>query len=278
MKCLAVAALVVCSKAPKNVDMHWMVGKEDASQEMRGNISRAAKNAEEILEMVHDPENEEHKRAKELVRVARRRYQRKNRRWERQYWNSNIEEAKMAQERNDIGTMYKLLVKLGPIDSKSARASEQFSSEEYKEHFSKVSAVRHENTLEMTKEVLERIPEMEDRKKTTRELEKDLTKREIKNAISEMKNGAPGEDEVRITYVRRADERTKNMVIELVQQIYDTPPLEWEACVKTGLVIPLFKKGQRNNLNYYRVSVFSPWRRESLREYCRQGFESGPKK
>ena len=40
------------------------------------NISIAARNAKEILERVHGPENEEHKQAKELVRVARRRYQR----------------------------------------------------------------------------------------------------------------------------------------------------------------------------------------------------------
>ena len=95
-KCLSEAALEVCGKAPKNMDMPWMVRKEGANQEMRGNISIAARNAKEILERVHGPENEEHKQAKELVRVARRRYQREKRRREKQYWNSIIEEAKMA--------------------------------------------------------------------------------------------------------------------------------------------------------------------------------------
>ena len=151
-KSLADAALEVCGKAPKNVDIPCMVRKEDASQEMRGNISIAARNAKEILKRMYDPENKEHKRAKKLMRVARRRYQREKRSWERLYWNSIIEEAKMAQQRNDIGTMYRLLVKLGLRDSKSARASEEFSPKEYREYFSKVSAVRPENTLELTKE------------------------------------------------------------------------------------------------------------------------------
>ena len=49
-KSLADAALEVCGKALEIVDMPWMVGKENASQEMRRNNSIAARNAKEILE------------------------------------------------------------------------------------------------------------------------------------------------------------------------------------------------------------------------------------
>ena len=44
-----------------------------------------------------------------------------------------------------------------------------------------------------------------------------------------MKDGALGKDGVRTTYIRRADERTQNMLIEPVHQLYDTSPLEREA-------------------------------------------------
>ena len=53
-----------------------------------------------------------------------------------------VDEARDAQERIDMGARYMILRKLRQRDSKAARASEHFSTEEYKVHFEKVSAKR----------------------------------------------------------------------------------------------------------------------------------------
>ena len=86
--------------------------------------------------------------AREEVRRTRREYQKLKRRWEKDYWEERIQEARDAQDRNDIGAMYKVLRKLGMRDSKAARAAEHFSPEEYKQHFEKVSQEKYERTPE----------------------------------------------------------------------------------------------------------------------------------
>ena len=41
-------------------------------------------------------------------------------------------------------------------------------------------------------------------------------------------------------------------VANLTKELFVTPPVEWTQCIKEGQVIPLHKKGPRNNLNNYR--------------------------
>ena len=67
-----------------------------------------------------------------------------------------------------------------------------------------------------------------------------------------MKDGAPGADGVRISFVKCADKKTKDLVANLTKELFVTPPVEWTQCIKEGQVIPLHKKGPRNNLNNYR--------------------------
>ena len=84
------------------------------------------------------------------------------------------------------------------------------------------------------------------------ELEKSLEREEIEKAIREIKDGAPGIDGMSIKMIKCADKMCKERIIQLIKDMYESPPTEWEDCIKVGLVVPLFKKGERNKINKYR--------------------------
>ena len=84
------------------------------------------------------------------------------------------------------------------------------------------------------------------------ELEQNLEREEIEEAIREIKDGTPGIDGVSIKMIKFADEMCKERIIQLIKDMFESPPTDWEDCIKVGLVVPLFKKGERNNINNYR--------------------------
>ena len=67
-----------------------------------------------------------------------------------------------------------------------------------------------------------------------------------------MRDGAPGEDGVRISLIRAADTKTKAIVAELTQELFEAPPFDWDSLINCGAVIRLHKKGPSDDLNYYR--------------------------
>ena len=74
------------------------------------------------------------------------------------------------------------------------------------------------------------------------ELEKNLEREEIEKAIREIKDGAPGIDGVSIKMVKYADKTCREKIIQLIQDMYESPSTDWEDCIKVGFVVPLFKK------------------------------------
>ena len=71
-------------------------------------------------------------------------------------------------------------------------------------------------------------------------------------AMKEMRESAPEEDGVRIGYIKNACEEVKVVVIEMVQKMFECRADRWEESVKVGIVVPLFKRGDRNDRNNYR--------------------------
>ena len=251
---LSSAAMKVCGKQPKNVDMPWMQGHEDEIREMRERLSGQIAESKEIL-AADRARSPRYIQARENVQITRRQYQRMKRTWERCYWEEMIEAARDAQERNDIGAMYKILRKLGQRDTKAARASEHFSTEEYKAHFEKVSAERYERPVDEIQQLMGDIEETElnaDQQRACRDLARDFSQKDVMEAIKAVKDSAPGADGVRISFIRLADKTVQREIVALVQELQHTPPLEWQQCIKVGQVVPLFKKGSRKDLNNYR--------------------------
>ena len=67
-----------------------------------------------------------------------------------------------------------------------------------------------------------------------------------------IKNSAPGEDDVRIGYIRNADEHTRLLIARKLKRLIETPSENWDTSIKTGLVVPIFKKGDRRQPQNYR--------------------------
>ena len=175
--------------------------------------------------------------------------------WEKEYWGKILEEAAEARDKNDMGKMFKLLRKLGMRDGKITRPGEYFSVEEYKSHFEKVSQERQEVTNQVMSWVFDRVEDMssdDSIREAGEELEKTLEREEIEKAIREIKDGAPGIDGVSIKMIKFSDGTCKERIVQLIKDMYERPATEWEDCIKVGLVVPLFKKGERNNINNYR--------------------------
>ena len=118
-----------------------------------------------------------------------------------------------------------------------------------------VSQERKEVTNQVMSWVFDRVEDMrsDDRiREAGDELEKNLEREEIEKAIREIKDGAPGIDGVSIKMIKFADGVCKERIVQLIKDMYERPPTEWEDYIKVGLVVSLFKKGERNNINNYR--------------------------
>ena len=75
---------------------------------------------------------------------------------------------------------------------------------------------------------------------------------EIREAMKETRESAPGLDGVRIGYIRKACEGIQCRVIEIVQKMFEVRANEWDELVKVGAMVPLHKKGARDQANNFR--------------------------
>ena len=122
-------------------------------------------------------------------------------------------------------------------------------------HFEKVSKDRNEESEATRQKAIERIIDMKDNevaKKEADKLNSPITQDEILREWSKVNDGAPGLDNVRVTYIKQASTTTQRAIYNVILEMTNKHPSEWETLVKTGLVIPLFKKGQRDDINNYR--------------------------
>ena len=70
-----------------------------------------------------------------------------------------------------------------------------------------------------------------------------------------MKDSAPGEDGVRLRYLLRGGPAILDEIVTMVQFMFNNSADKWESSLKVGLVIPLHKKGDKNNPNNFRGVV-----------------------
>jgi hypothetical protein len=84
-----------------------------------------------------------------------------------------------------------------------------------------------------------------------------VSEREV--IVAAMKESAPGEDGVRIGLIRRAHEGVRDRVIELVTEMFEKRADAWDESLKIGIMIQLYKKGDRNDCNNKRGYVCQVW-------------------
>ena len=264
---LVEAAKITCGLKAKTVENEWMVGKEEEDRVLRNSITAAFERRNEKLEEERRGEAspEEVEEAREALKEARKEWKRERRRWEREWWDEVLVECERAAGRGDLGAMYKGLKKLGGRGVKKVTTDTTITTDGFKEQFSKVSAERFENSPD---EIERAVSEAEDLRSDPRtpkwrdDLNTPPEREEILKEMGKMRDGAPGEDGARLGYILKAGGKAMDEVVELVRFMWLNSAETWEDSLKRGLIIPLFKKGDRNDPNNYRgVCLLSMGRR-----------------
>ncbi|KAI8519281.1 hypothetical protein Bbelb_025380 [Branchiostoma belcheri] len=173
---------------------------------------------------------------------------------EKRWWEERIRECKEACETGKIGQMYKLLKQVGTKGMKAPNSC-TIEVKEFKEHFERVSREMYEEAPSVLEGVIERVKDPRGTAKAFEAneiLNRAPEREEIEEAMKEMTDSAPGEDGVRLRYILDACEEVQERVIEIVRFMFEKRANEWEASVKSGIMVPLFKKGDRKDVNNYR--------------------------
>jgi hypothetical protein len=246
---LLAVAREVCGEKEGTVESPWMVGREEESRYFQQQIRRLS---EQIEDEGCPPERVAE--YQEERRTVRRQWKRRLVELERLWWEGVIEEAKEAEGRGDFGCMYRLLRRLGMRGWRGDKASDKVTVEQFRQQFMGVSAARFERRWAELEAIVEELPEEmeEEKRQACEDLGQPITDEEVMREWRKVKDGAPGEDGVRMAFIKKADAATQAYIAGKVRELSETEPDTWDQTIKTGLVVPLFKKGDRADPKNYR--------------------------
>ena len=250
------SAMEVCGMRERRVENPWTVGREEELEDMRRGIQHEVEERNMLLGMRRTRAREERLRGiRERLKRARKELKRRMRRWEREWWEMRILECQQAQDSGDIGSMYKILREIGIGNMKKAPASTTLTLEDFRSQFSEVSKERYEEDPRSLRRRVERV-EHREYEEEDEEVDEFLNEtpgeEEIREEMRKVKDSAPGEDQVRMCYINLACEQVKAAVVNLIQFMFENRGDRWEQALKVGMVVPIFKKGDRNSSNNYR--------------------------
>ena len=150
--------------------------------------------------------------------------------------------------------MYKILHLIGTRGRPGGRGN-TITKERFKEQFEKVSKDRYEEEPRVIEEAVNKARDLrKDRKATEANevLNRIPSDIEIEKAIKEVNESAPGEDGIRICYIKNACEEMKEEIRKLIRRMFHVRANEWGELARSGIIVPLFKKGDREDPNNYR--------------------------
>ena len=151
--------------------------------------------------------------------------------------------------------MYKIMKELGMRGRQRAGRGGMLKANDFKEQFESVSSERYEERPHVIEAA---VGNARDLREDVRAIEANARmnrmpdRGEIKSVMKEMKESAPGEDGVRIVYIRHACEEMEEVVIRMVQKMFESRANEWSDTLKGGVIVPLYKKGDREDPGNYR--------------------------
>ena len=96
----------------------------------------------------------------------------------------------------------------------------------------------------------------------------ELGREEIEKAMKEMKESAPGEDGIRMCYLKEVWEDVIDALIGMVQFMFEERAHKWDEWLKGGVMCPLFKMERvlrRVKGNYRGVVLLAMWSRVLVR-------------
>lgn len=247
----------------------WMIGRKNELNALNERVSEVIERRNEVLVMVdarrrlrarvNDRVGErlanDLEEVREELKRARKSVKRFCRRVENEWWNERIEECREACETGRIGNMYKCLRKIGTKGMKGGVSGAMITVSEFREHFMRVSRDRYEEPPSVIEAAIREVNDlrMDEKAMEANEMMNETPAREeIEEAMKEMRESAPGEDGIRIGFVREACEEVREAVCSMVQRMFEVRADGWDWLLKVGLMVPLFKKGDRNDRNNYR--------------------------
>ena len=259
------AAEEICGRQEKQIENPWMLGHEAEVQTLRNRINGAITARNQLMEEERIAEIADRPRIlielnqrREDLKTARTELQVKTRIWEKEWWDKLIDECKEAGEIGNTGIVYRRLRELGVRGMKKAPESTTLTKEDFKNQFQKISKDRFENDpeeMEATVDMIEDISETDAAKICAEQFDEIPSREEIITQMKKMRDSAPGQDGVRLSYLMSAGQEITEKLVNMVQYMFQNGAEKWEESLKVGLVIPLFKKGDRNNANNFRGVV-----------------------
>ena len=137
-----------------------------------------------------------------------------------------------------------------------------FTEEEFKGHLEKITHERYENSPDQILKTIEKVEELTVEEETLERNNELIVQNpsfeEIKNEIAKMKDAAPGEDEIRLRYIREAGDEIRKSVYRKIQWLWENPAHRWNDRQKVGIIIPLHKKGDKKDMNNFRGVCLLP--------------------
>ena len=91
------------------------------------------------------------------------------------------------------------------------------------------------------------------------ELTRNPTNAEIELTLKEMWDRAPGDDGMRLRYLKLAASAIKSKLYEVIKGMYEHRAWKWDKTMKSGNILPLFKKGDRRDKNNCRGICLLPF-------------------
>ena len=267
-KSVKAAAREVCGVVRGKIAQPWMVGREEEVSRFSEEIRVAVQERDSFLEISRarnrlrarreDRRGNEVNRllegARDRVKTARREHRSFLRRIEREWWEGVIEECEEACRLGRVGDMYKALNRLSKRDWKAPRST-TITVEQFREHFEGITRDRYEELPRAIADVVSQVRDLrddEESREVSREIDGEPSALEIRGAMKEMRDSAPGEDEVRLDYIRKGGAEIVDRVVRIVQEMWSTPAEQWEGGMKVGIMVPLHKKGDRGEVNNFR--------------------------
>ena len=123
---------------------------------------------------------------------------------EREWWQEKIERCTTACEEGRLGDMYKILKELGVRGKRKAGRGGLLRANDFKEQFERVSSERYEVRSEVIEAAVRGARDLtgdEKAKEANDRMNEVPSEEEIMDVMKEMRESAPGEDGVKISFI-----------------------------------------------------------------------------
>ena len=142
-----------------------------------------------------------------------------------------------------IETMYKILHGLQRrVEYNNSKTILLFTEEEFRGHLEKITYERYENSPNQISKTVEKVMELKVEEETMERNNELIVQipsvEEITNEIAKMKDAAPGEHEIRLTYIRETGDEIRKSVHRQIQWLWENTLHRWNEEQKVGIIIP----------------------------------------